>query len=613
MNSDNRNTIIFVAVAAVGLLAYQALVLDPAARKRSAELQQQKAAAAQLQRDNVSALNGIQPIGPDGRPAPLTLPRAQAKAASPRIAVETPALTGSVSLKGGRIDDLLLKNYRVTVDPKSPAVELLRPEGAQNAWFADFGWAGATPAGLPSPTTVWTQTAGGVLAPNAPVALTWDNGAGLRFTRRISVDDRFMFTVVDSVANIGAAPVALAPYASIQRQGLPDDLGRNSVIHEGAIGALGEEGDPSRYEDRILKYKAWKKDGSESYVSDGGWLGITDKYWLAALIPDSKARMTGQYRVTNVSGVDIYDTNFVGQLTTVAPGATISQTTRLFAGAKSVPVLRDYQEAFNIPRFDSAIDWGMFWFFTRPIFSVLDFFFKYFGNFGVAILLLTVTVKLLFFPLANKSYESITKMKKVQPQVEALRKQFKDDPQQQQKELMGLYAKEKINPLTGCLPMLIQIPVFYALFKVLSVTIEMRHAPFVGFINDLSARDPTSMWNLFGLLPYDPAMVPLLGGLLFGPLHVGVLGIIYGATMWLTTAMNPPAADPIQQKIFMWMPVIFTFTLAQVAVGLMIYWAWNNVLSIIQQYIIMRRFKVDNPIDDIIGKLTGKAKPKAAG
>ena len=606
-NESNRNTIVFIICAVVILIGYQMFVLEPQTKRKQAELRAQQAAAAS------TAQPGQAPGISSATVSPLKPSREAARAASPRVPVVTPSLTGSISLRGARIDDLFMNRYRLTADPKSPPVELLRPEGAEHAWFADFGWAGANVPGLPGPQTVWTLAQGTTLAPNRPVILTYDNGQGLVFTRNIAVDDKFMFTVVDSVANVGATPVALAPYASIQRQGLPADLGKNSVIHEGAIGALGEEKNPAQYEDRILKYKAWKKDGSESFVSDGGWLGITDKYWLAALIPDSKARMTGQYRVTSVSGVDIYDTNFVGQLTTVAPGATLSQTTRLFAGAKSVPVLRDYQKAFNIPRFDSAIDWGMFWFFTRPIFTVLDFFFKYFGNFGVAILLLTVTVKLLFFPLANKSYESITKMKKVQPQVEALRKQFKDDPQQQQKELMGLYAKEKINPLTGCLPMLIQIPVFYALFKVLSVTIEMRHAPFVGFINDLSARDPTSMWNLFGLLPYDPSMVPLIGGLLFGPLHVGLLGIAYGATMWLTTAMNPPAADPIQQKIFQWMPVIFTFTLAQVAVGLMIYWAWNNVLSIIQQYVIMRRFKVDNPIDDLIGKLTGKAKPKAAG
>ncbi len=610
MSQDNRNTIIFVVCAAVILLAYQALVLDPAARKRQVVLNQQKAAAAQLQKDNaVAVATGLQPVGPDGKPRPLALPRAQAKAASPRVAIDTPALSGSVSLRGGRIDDLYLKRYRETVDPKSPPVELLRPEGATNAWFADFGWAGATPAGLPGPTTVWTLESGTVLAPGKPVTLAFDNGMGLRFVRVISVDDNFMFSVADSVANFTPAPIALAPYASIQRQGVPVHVGRAGVVHEGAVGALGEEKTPGEYQDRLLKYAKWKKDGPESYVSDGGWIGITDKYWLSAVIPDRKERMTAQYRVIQQSGVDIYDVNFVGTLKTIAAGQTLFQTTHLFAGAKSVPTIRKYEKQFSIPRFDSAVDWGMFWFFTRPIFTVLDFFYRHVGNFGVAILLLTVSVKLLFFPLANKSYESITKMKKAQPQIEALRAKYKEDPAKQQQEIMALYKTERINPLTGCLPMLIQIPVFYALFKVLNVTIEMRHAPFVGWINDLSARDSTTLWNLFGLLPYNPAMVPLIGGLLDNYLHVGVLGLIYGVTMWLTTAMNPPAPDPMQQKIFMWMPVIFTFTLAQVAVGLMIYWAWNNVLSIIQQYIIMRRFKVDNPIDQLIRKLTGKKAP----
>jgi YidC/Oxa1 family membrane protein insertase len=608
MSQDNRNTIIFVVCAAAILIGYQILVLDPAARQRQAEIAQQKAAATQVQQDTAAAAaSGLQPVGPDGKPRPLSLPRSQAKAASPRIAVETPALSGSVSLRGGRIDDLYLKAYRETVDPTSPPVELLRPEGAQNAWFADFGWAGATPAGLPTPTTLWTAQ-GARLGPGTPVTLTWNNGAGLVFTRRISVDADFMFTVEDSVANQSAAPVALAPYASIQRQGLPQAEQSSAIVHEGAVGALGDDGDFAKHEGRLIKYEKWKKDGGESYASDGGWIGITDKYWLAALIPASKDRITGQYRVIQAGGVDIYDANFVGGLKTVAPGASLAHTTRFFAGAKSVPVLKTYQEDFDIPRFDDAVDWGMFWFFTRPIFSLLDYFYHFMGNFGLAILALTVVVKVVFFPLANKSYESITKMKKAQPQVEELRKKYKDDPPKQQQEIMALYRTERINPLTGCVPMLIQIPVFYALFKVLSVTIEMRHAPFVGWIQDLTARDPTTMWNLFGLIPFNPATVPLLGGLLDSYLHVGLLGIAYGVTMWLTTAMNPPAADPIQQKIFMWMPVLFTFMLAQFAAGLMIYWTWNNVLSIMQQYVIMRRFKVDNPIDDIIARLSGKKK-----
>jgi YidC/Oxa1 family membrane protein insertase len=296
----------------------------------------------------------------------------------------------------------------------------------------------------------------------------------------------------------------------------------------------------------------------------------------------------------------------VGPTRPLTPGAVTSQTTRLFAGAKTVPMLKDYEKTLGIPRFDDAVDWGMFWFFTKPIFMLLDFFFQHVGNFGVAILLLTVTVKIIFFPLANKSYESMSKMKKLSAPMEELRKKHKDDPAKQQQEIMALYAREKVNPFMGCLPVVIQIPVFYSLYKVLTVTIEMRHAPFFGWIHDLSSRDPISIWNLFGLLPYDPAAIPMLGGFLNGPLHLGPLVLAYGFTMWLTTAMNPPAPDPTQQKIFQLMPIMFTFIMAPFAVGLIIYWTWNNVLSILQQYVIMHRLKVENPIDGLIAKLRSK-------
>lgn len=608
MSEDNRNTIIFVVSAAVILIVYQTFVLGPASKKREAELAQERAVAAQVAQTNTQlGPNGVSAVAP-------TLSRDQAKTASPRVTIDTPALAGSISLRGARIDDLFLKTYRVTVDPKSTPVELLRPQGASDAWFADFGWTGSNVPGLPGPATLWTVESGSVLSPGKPVTLTYDNGAGLKFARVISVDKSFMFSVADSVSNQGGTPIALAPYASIQRQGLPQDIARNGVVHEGAVGALGDGKNPSQYQDRLWKYAKWKKDGiAKSYTSNGGWIGITDKYWLSALIPQGMAPITGQYRVVSESGVDIYDANFVGATKTVIPGQALFQTTHLFAGAKSVPMLRAYEKELKIPRFDFAVDWGMFWFFTRPIFTLLDFFYTQVGNFGVAILLLTVTVKLLFFPLANKSYESMTKMRKAQPQIEEVRARYKDDPAKQQQEIMALYKTERINPMTGCLPMLIQIPVFYALYKVLNVTIEMRHAPFAGWINDLSARDSTTIWNLFGLIPYDPSLLPLIGTFLNGPLHVGLLGIAYGVTMWLTTAMNPPAPDPMQQKIFQWMPVIFTFTLSQVAVGLMIYWAWNNVLSIIQQYVIMRRFKVDNPIDSVLARLSGKKPQKASG
>ncbi|MES2341431.1 MAG: membrane protein insertase YidC [Pseudomonadota bacterium] len=593
-DNSNRNTIIFVVSAMALLLAYQFLVMGPRTRAREAELARNPpAASAQVQAQN---LTKAPPTA-----AEALVSRNVAAAASPRVRIETPALSGSISLRGARLDDLYLKQYRETVAKDSPPVELLRPEGAQHAQFAEFGWAGANVSGLPTADTVWTQTAGATLAPGAPITLSTTNGAGLTFTRVISVDDRFMFTVADTVANTGAAPVTLAPYGSVQRQGLPADIGKNSIVHEGAVGWLGDEL-------RLIKFKKWSKDGGGQFPTTGGWAGITDKYWLAALIPAQAEAVQSQFRVTRSGGVDVFEANFVGGAKIIAPGRQVTETSRFFAGAKTVPVLKAYETNLGVPRFDQAVDWGMFWFFTRPLFQFLEFIHSHVGNFGIAILLLTVAVKVVFFPLANKSYESITKMKKVQPQIEALRAKYKDDATKQQTELMALYQKEKINPVTGCLPMLLQIPVFYALYKVLTVTIEMRHAPFFGWIQDLSARDPSTIWNVFGLIPWNPASLPMVGGLLDTTLHIGALALAYGVTMWLTTSMNPPVGDPIQQKIFQFMPIIFTFIMAPFAVGLLIYWTWSNVLTIIQQYIIMRRFKVDNPIDDLIARFSGKPK-----
>ena len=595
--NNNRNTIIFVVSAVLILIAYQFLVVDPATKRRNADMVRQKAATVETQKPGVL---------PSATPGTVVVSREQAAAASTRAPITTPALSGSVSLRGARIDDLFLKNYRQTVDKTSPPVELLRPEGSRYAYFAEFGWTGANLPGLPTADTVWQLVEGSTLAPGQPLTLRTSTGQGLTFTRKIEVDDRFMFTVTDTVANTGTGSVTLAPYGSVQRQGIPAGLGKIQIVHEGAIGWLGDEL-------RQVKYAKWLKDGGGSPItSTGGWTGITDKYWLAAMIPDQKERIQSQYRVTKAGATDIYEANYIGQPRVIPAGRQITETTRLFAGAKTVPVLKDYETKLGVPHFDMAVDWGNFWFITRPMFAFLDFIFRHVGNFGIAILLLTVAVKLIFFPLANKSYESLTKMKKVQPQVEELRKRLKDDPAKQQQELMALYQKEKINPLTGCLPMLVQIPVFYGLYKVLTVTIEMRHAPFFGWIQDLSARDPLTIWNLFGLLPYNPATIPVIGGFLNSDLlHLGPLALLYGVTMYLSTAMNPPQADPVQQKIFQFMPIMFTFIMAPFAVGLLIYWAWSNVLTILQQYLIMRRFKVDNPIDQIIAKLTGK-KSKAA-
>jgi YidC/Oxa1 family membrane protein insertase len=599
-DQSNRNTIIFFVAAVVVLFTYETFVMGPAAKRKEADA---KRAAAAVQAQHPGAL-----LLPNGAPVSLFVPRAQAAAQSPRVPIDTPALTGSIALKGARIDDLFLKNYRETTDPRSPLVELFRPEGAEHAYFAETGWTGANLTGLPTANTVWTAPAGASLSPGHPVTLTYDNGAGLVFMRTIGVDASYMFTVVDQVANHGAQPVSLAPYGSVQRQCgvaekdpcLAPGALRSGVVHEGAIGLLGTL--------QLDPYRKWVKKAPQTVAATGGWLGLTDKYWMAVLAPDQSQAIQGQFRVTPTAAANVFEASFVGPLQTAAPGAALTETTHLFAGAKTVPVLQGYQKSLGIPQFDQAVDWGHFWFLTRPLFTVVEFFYKLVGNFGVAILLLTVSVRIVFFPLANKSYESLTKMKKVQPQLDQIKKRNEKDPAKQQQEMMALYQKEKINPFMGCIPMLAQIPVFFALYKVLSVTIEMRHAPFFGWVHDLSARDPSTFANLFGALPFDPTHLAMVGPLLNGPLHIGIWPLIYLATMWLTMSMSPQSGiDPAQQKIMQFMPLIFMFTISQVAVGLVIYWSWSNVLSILQQYVIMRRFKVDNPIDSILRRFGGKA------
>jgi YidC/Oxa1 family membrane protein insertase len=595
MQNDNRNLIAFVIMTAILIIGYQLLILGP----------QEKVARAARARAQAEA--------PAAAAAPAAIPlltRAQALAASPRVAIDTPALSGSIALKGARIDDLFLKTYHTEWPKTSPPVELLRPEGMAEAYFAEQGWVGANLAGLPTPQTVWTLASGGTLSPAHPVVLTYAAPGGLRFSRAIAVDDHAMFTITDTVTNPTGEAVTVAPFASVKRIGLPSDLAKSNIVHEGAIGVLG----PTSHDLHQEGYKNWKKKGEENWPSTGGWLGITEKYWMMAFIPGQSEHIEAKIRVgaDPVSHDDIYAAEYLAVARAIAPGQSTTEVSHLFAGAKTVPLLNSYTKALGIPRFDDAVDWGILWFLTKPIFTLLEFFYQHVGNFGVAILMLTVVIRLITFPLASKGFEMGVKMKKIQPELQALQKRLKEDPAAQQKEMMALYAREKVNPVTGCLPILFQIPVFYSLTKLFTVTIEMRHAPFFGWIHDLSARDPTTILNLFGLIPWDPATAPLIGGILGGMLHVGVWPLAYGCAMLLSQSMTPQTGiDPTQQMLFKVMPILFTFILAQYAVGLLIYWTWSSLLTVLQQYVMMHRAKVDNPIDSFFGRFS--AKPEASG
>ncbi len=529
---------------------------------------------------------GIAPPAPGAVPAQaaVAVTREAALATSPRVGIETPSLKGSIALKGGRIDDLSLVKYRVQADPKSPLVTLFSPAEAPEPYFAEYGFAPSQGVAtkIPDRDTLWTAASKDPLGLDKPVLLSWDNGQGLNFRRKVAVDKDYMFTITDEVDNRSPAPVTLYPYARIFRLGTPKIEGFY-ILHEGLIGVAGKN---SLVE---LTYSDVLKDNGNKVVekATGGWLGITDKYWAAAIIPDQTAEYRASFSGTKKVGAqkEAFQADYLAQPLTVANGATGSTQARLFAGAKEVKTIEAYEKDLGIQKFDLVVDWGWFYFITKPLFHLIDWLASFLGrmgfaaNFGLAILATTVLVKAVFFPLANKSYESMAKMKKLQPEMEKLRERFKDDKARQQQELMGLYQKEKINPMSGCLPILLQIPVFFALYKVLFVTIDMRHAPFYGWIKDLSAPDPTSIFNLFGLLPFA---VPEF-------LQVGLWPIMMGITMWVQMQLNPQQPDPIQQKLFNWMPVMFTFMLASFPVGLVIYWAWNNILSLIQQYHITKK------------------------
>lgn len=609
---NSRNYFLAIGLSVLIFVVWQIVYVAPRLEEeqaRQAVLLEQQAEAAVNDSTLPSATtsNGETAQLPNlqGLPAAQTIAREDALAETgARVEIDTPTLSGSLNLTGARLDDLTLKNYHETIDPESPNVILFSPSNANEGYFSEVGFIAAKEAGaVPSESTVWTVKSGEKLTPETPIVLSYDNGSGLVFDRTISVDDNYLFTIDDAVTNASDAPVSLSPYGRIKRLYKPQTSGIY-ILHEGLIGFLGEQGlqeiDYGDVEDAEKGLIVPQK-------SPTGWIGITDKYWAAALVPEQGQPFQSRFGYF-AQGSPSYQTDYVSDAKIIEPGATANFNTRIFSGAKTAPEIDVYAEEQNIEQFDLMIDWGWFYFITKPMFSALHFFFLLFGNFGVSILVTTVCVKLIFFPLANKSYKSMANMKKVQPQMEELKKQHGDDRQALQKSMMELYKREKINPVAGCWPVLLQIPVFFALYKVLYVSIEMRHAPFFGWIQDLSAPDPTSVFNLFGLLPYDPTALPLIGGLL----ALGVWPLIMGITMFLQMRMNPTPPDPTQAMIFTWMPVVFTFMLATFPAGLVIYWAWNNTLSILQQGVIMKRQGVRIELwDNLKGLFSKKPKEEA--
>ncbi|MCB8839586.1 membrane protein insertase YidC [Aurantimonas sp. VKM B-3413] len=583
---NNRNFLIAMVLSVAVLVGWQFLVVNP---RMEAQRQQEQARteanqpAGSLQtpqtpagtpQTDVPAPAGRESVVPEsaGQVKPAES-RDQAVAASARVPIDTPALSGSINLKGARLDDLRLKNYHETVDKSSPTIVLLSPEAVPNAYFAEFGYLGQDAGTLPGPTTEWQVEGNPTLTPQSPVTLTYTNDAGLTFERKVSVDDKFMFTVDDTIRNAGSQPVTLSSYGRVARYSKPE-VAASYVLFEGLLGVFGEAGLTEE------KYSAIESDLNLSPPkASSGWLGITDKYWATTLIPEGGQAFQSRFRYFANAARPHYQTEYLKDPMTIAPGATATTTSRSFAGAKVVDVIDNYESTLNIRQFGQLIDWGWFYFITRPMFHGLDWLYRLFGNFGLAIISMTVILKILFFPLASKSYKSMARMKNLQPKIIEMRERFKDDKQKQQQEMMRLYKEEKVNPAAGCWPMLIQIPVFFALYKNLYITIEMRHAPFFGWIQDLAAPDPTSIFNLFGLIPITlPHM-----------LMIGVWPLLMGITMFIQMRLNPTPPDPTQQMIFTWMPVVFTFMLSSFPAGLVIYWTCNNFLSIIQQSVIMKR------------------------
>lgn len=584
MDEQNRNLFLAFGLSLLVIVVWYAIFPPPTPQPRAPEI---------AQTDLLPPPAADPTVAPGAEPAPGAV----------RVAIDTPRLAGSISLTGARIDDLALRDYFETTAPDSGNVQLLNPMGGARApFYAIHGW---TPRGalgfdqVPSPSTVWEQVGEGVLTPDTPVTLRWDNGAGLIFSRQIAVDANFMFTVTQSVQNLTDAPIALDPWAILAQHGLPADLQNFFISHEGLVqvadGRLNEQGFSDMRSFRVSERE--RTPLQETPVTRNGWIGLTTKYFMGTLVghPGQPMTMVGQY----VPGADIYQVSLRLPTVSVAPGETGAASTMLFAGAKEWTTLRAYEAELGIERFVDAIDWGWFFFLTKPIFMALHFLNGLIGNMGWAILGLTLIIKAILLPLAWKSYVSMARMKDLQPEMLAIKERAGDDRQKLQTEMMKLYREKKVNPAAGCLPILLQIPIFFSLYKVIFVTIELRHAPWLWVFDDLSAPDPTSIVNLFGLLPWAaPAQGSFMALVL-----VGILPLLFAATMWLQMRLNPAPTDPMQATIFNWMPWIFMFVMGGFASGLLIYWIGNNIITFAQQYMIMR---LNGSKPDLFGNILGE-------
>jgi YidC/Oxa1 family membrane protein insertase len=618
--TETRNVILAIVLSLGIMLGFEFFYNAPN-RERIAEQQQaqaeqqeqaQREAAAQANSETVAAdETGSTPPQSTGI---VSRDQALSSTAASRIAIDTGEVDGSISLQGARIDDLNLRHYRQTLDDNSPEVTLLAPINTQFGHDAFFGWerqTGETSTALSDARSQWTAAEGSRLTPTTPVTLTFDAGDGRVIERQISIDEHFMFTITDTIRNTSDAAITVRPFGTVRRDGMPEGFRNNAIVHQGMIGAFGPN---NRLEQRNFKAAdnhardrgRGRKGEDERIVESqgtGGWVGITEHYWLAAIIPDQAERISAYFDGRSVDGRNDYLASYRGSWREVPAGGEVTYSQRFFAGAKRYEVLRGYQHGeaefgggAPIPKFDDAIDWGNFWFLTRPFFAMLHYFGQLFAgwgiifNFGLAILASTVVIKAIMFPLVYQSFKAMAKMRGLQPKMKELQERYAADKQRQQQEILKLYQTEKINPVAGCVPILLQIPVFYALYKTLTVTIEMRHEPFVGWIHDLSAQDPTSLFNLFGLLPFA---VPAF-------LMIGLWPIFYGISMWALQALSPPPTDPVQAQIFRFLPVLFTVMFAAFPAGLVIYWTWSNTLSILQQYVIMRRQGVETQLDKFL-------------